>query len=146
MWLLCWRVTHPLCVVLQAVGVHGSGAAAWPVFPADQRCHLPRRGSATGRGWGSLQSCSSVPKASSRGHEQAHRDLPGEALCKYSCPKGLTGISCCFIFFELLFLLSVLKTCIESTVALFELSTDFNVLNFMLSAPDGTIGQVGGVP
>lgn len=35
--------------------------------------------------------------------------------------------------------------CIESTVVLFELSTDFNVLNFMLSATNGTIGQVGGV-
>lgn len=34
--------------------------------------------------------------------------------------------------------------CIESTVVLFELSTDFSVLNFMLSATDGTIGQVGG--
>lgn len=36
--------------------------------------------------------------------------------------------------------------CIESTVAVFELSTDFSVLNFVLSDTNGTMVQVGGVP
>lgn len=105
-----WPITS-VCV-LQAVGVHGFGAAAWPVFPADQRCHLPRRGSETGRGWGSFQSCSSVPKASSRGHEQAHRDLPGEALCKYSC------LRCWQAWAAALFFLSHLSFCLSWRCAL----------------------------
>lgn len=98
----CWRWSSVISLcVLQVVGVHGSGAAAWPLFSADQRCHLPRGGSATSRCWSPFQSCSSVSEPSGRGHEQTYQDLPGEALCESSCLQGLAATSFCCVCYLL---------------------------------------------